>query len=329
MINTNPLVPIPIMVAICIVLLVLKRKGIISFIRQIIIVALVFMINLRISIPTGEVIVYGSEIDILFVVDNSISMLAEDYEGKDGTIRRIDAVKDDVEKIVNDFDGARYALITVTDTAQYQIPYTYQGDTVVRAVDALQGPTIMNASGTNFNESIKVILDVVENKDKYYESSEEERVQIIFFFSDGEQLSDEKLKSFDKLCEYIDGGYVFGYGTKDGGDIYVKYDYYSSPELFTYYDNNWNEQVVRPAIDEKSLEKIAEDMGLEYAHMTKPKQIKDITAEIIEKVGSGEISREDHKGDGYTEIYWMFALALAGFLFIDFVYYKWRLGQDR
>ena len=77
----NPLIPIPIMLIIVALVIVMKRKGAWNFIRQIIIALLLFLINLRIMIPTGEVPVLTNDIDILFVVDNTISMLAEDHNG--------------------------------------------------------------------------------------------------------------------------------------------------------------------------------------------------------------------------------------------------------
>ena len=45
----NPIIPLWLMGIICIVLLFFKRKGIFNYVRQIVIVALLFLINMRIN----------------------------------------------------------------------------------------------------------------------------------------------------------------------------------------------------------------------------------------------------------------------------------------
>ena len=51
----EPIIPIWLMAIICVVLLVIKRKGIIPYIRQIIMVLLLFAINLRPMYVSNEV----------------------------------------------------------------------------------------------------------------------------------------------------------------------------------------------------------------------------------------------------------------------------------
>ena len=71
----NPIIPIWLMSVICIILLVLKRKGIFPYIRQIIVILLLFVINLRIMIP-DEIEVSSPKIDakVIFVIDNTIGL---------------------------------------------------------------------------------------------------------------------------------------------------------------------------------------------------------------------------------------------------------------
>ena len=102
----NPIIPIWLMGIICVVCLVFKRKGIFNYIRQIIIIVLLFVVNLRIMVPKDDATNITCDIDVLFVVDNTISMLAEDYDG-DG--RRMDAVKADCQYIMEQFSGASFS----------------------------------------------------------------------------------------------------------------------------------------------------------------------------------------------------------------------------
>ena len=51
----NPILPIWLMSILCIGMLVMKRKGVWNYIRQILIVLLVFAMNLRIMIFTNDI----------------------------------------------------------------------------------------------------------------------------------------------------------------------------------------------------------------------------------------------------------------------------------
>ena len=105
----NPIIPIWLMAIICIVLLIFKRKGWMGYIRQILIILLLFAINMRVMVKDVEVPVLLPKVDVLFVVDNSISMLAEDYGLSNG--RRLDAVKKDCEYIMEKLPVASSARI--------------------------------------------------------------------------------------------------------------------------------------------------------------------------------------------------------------------------
>ena len=228
----SPVIPIPIMVIICIALIALKRKGAWNFTRQIIISVLIFAINLRLAIPSDNVMVVKNDIDVLFVVDNTISMLAEDY-GSDEE-RRMDAVRKDVETIMNEFEGARFGLITFDDTANYLIPYTSESSIVLSAVQTLEGRLKEYAGGTSLNISYDAMQQVLENnlgltdddddddEEDIDEISGENRVQVVFYISDGEITSGDRLRSFERISELVDTGAVLGYGTSAGGPMHVR-----------------------------------------------------------------------------------------------------------
>ena len=56
--------------------------------------------------------VISNDLDVLFVVDNTISMIAEDYNG-DNT--RLSAVKEDIKHIVEELEGAKFSIVTKID----------------------------------------------------------------------------------------------------------------------------------------------------------------------------------------------------------------------
>ena len=91
--TVNPIIPIWLMAIICIALAFFRRKGTLNYIRQLAIIVLLFIINLRIMVPDYDAETIKRKIDVLFVVDNTISMQAEDY-GSDKS-PRMEAVRSD------------------------------------------------------------------------------------------------------------------------------------------------------------------------------------------------------------------------------------------
>lgn len=312
----HPIIPIWLMLIICILFLVLKRKGTFAYIRQIIIVLLLFVINLRIMIKDGSSQTVAGGVDILFVVDNTISMLAEDYNGDE---RRIDAVKADCKYIMEQFPGASYSVISFGNSVQTMIPYTVDMDIALQAIESLNGQTENYAKGTTFH-------NVMEKMEKSL-NNERETYQVVFFITDGEITGDGELGSFSGLEKYINHGAVLGYGTTEGGRMkvisYVGTE--DAPEYLYYYDDNYDKKIGISRIDEENLKRIASDMKIDYVHMTQQKQIYNLIDQIQAKVESSDYISEIESTDGYTDIYYYFVIPLVILLIIDFVYYRRKI----
>ena len=101
----DPIIPIWLMLILCVGMAFLKRRKRSAYIRQIAAIILIFLINLRIMVPSSNVETSVRKLDtyVLFVVDDTISMLAQDYAGD---TERLTAVKKDCEHIVDEMDGA-------------------------------------------------------------------------------------------------------------------------------------------------------------------------------------------------------------------------------
>lgn len=321
----SPIVPIPVMAVICVVLLLLKRRGTFNFIRQIVIVILLFVMNLRILLPSESMDIYENNIDILFVVDNTISMIAEDHNKNS---RRLDGVKDDIADIIDEFPNSKYALISFDEKANYMVPFTLEKDLLLRSVYVLNSHSRNKASGTSINIAYDAMYDALERNADMNE--DEERIQLIFFFSDGENTNGNSLESFEELSEYIDGGAVLGYGTKKGGKMYAREDAYDNEiSLLVTRDKNYNKSVAISKIDEKNLEALAEDMGVSYYHMTKANTVDEVINDIKSSIEMGTITASDEKREGFYETYWIYALILAVLLLADFVQYRIKFGKQR
>ena len=336
--SISPVLPIPLMVIICIAMIALKRKGMWNFTRQILIAVLIFAINLRPAIPSDNITVVRNDVDVLFVVDNTISMLAEDY-GADEE-RRMDAVRADIETIIDEFDGARFGLITFDDSANYVIPYTSEPAILLSATETLEGRLKEYAGGTSLNIAFDEMKDVLEKNtgadDDDDDDDEDEdlisgkdRIQIVFFISDGEITSGDRLRSFEKISGLIDTGAVLGYGTSQGGRMYVRNYYDDTYELLEYYDSGYNRVTAISKIDEGNLQDLAADLGVGYYHMQNHNDLKEAIDTIKTAINTGDFERDNKAGEGQLEIYYILAGAVGVLLIYDMIYYRKRLGQER
>lgn len=175
------------------------------------------------------------------------------------------------------------------------------------------------ATGSTPNIVLDDMLKVLKaSKEK------ENRKRIVFFISDGEITNNENLKSFAELKKYVDGGAVLGYGTTNGGYMKVT-DRYSGS---TSYLEDKTDYSIYPypkavsKIDESNLKAIANDMSVDYINMSKQPNINSKMSEI--KSRYEDASSVENK-NGYTDLYFVFAVPLLGLLVYEFVVYKKKL----
>lgn len=313
----NPIIPIWLMVIVCILFLCVKRKGKASYIRQILIVILLFVINMRIMVRGGDVPTMMPNVDIVFVVDNTLSILAEDYGDNNG--RRIDAIKEDCKYITEQFPGASFSVIAFGNNVQQMIPYTTDATMTVETIGTLHGGSQYHANGTSLNAVMESMQKMLDDKRGNY--------KILFFISDGEIQSGDPLKSYSGLNKLIDSGAVLGYGTEKGGPM-KPVEYYieeSEWEYLTYYDDNFDKQKALSKIDEKNLKSIASDFGVEYIHMTSQSEIHSTIKDLQNKISKIEPTKNMDSKEGYEDTYFWFVIPLLLLLVIDFICTKKRM----
>ena len=100
-ITFHPIIPIWLMAIICVALIAIKRKGVMPYIRQILMVILLFAINLRPMYISSEIKVIRQKLNCycIIVLDDTLSMMADDYDGADGKNNDNKYIKDSVDAI--------------------------------------------------------------------------------------------------------------------------------------------------------------------------------------------------------------------------------------
>lgn len=297
----NPFIPIPAMAVICVILLVLKRKGIWAYIRQIVMVLLLFAINLRIMVPNDQVKVntVNLECNVIFVVDDTLSMIAEDCDG--GT--RLAAVSNDCSEIIENMSGARFAVISFNNYSNVLTPFSSDTNYIESIISSIKPLDDFNAQGSDLSVSKDDLLTLLEN------GRDKGGYNVVFFISDGEDnKSEDKDYDFSEVKEYIDAGAVLGYGTEKGGIMRIHYSWDEDDEstvLQTWVDGDYEDAVSK--IDEDNLKNIAKDLGIKYFNMNDTDNINDFVSGILSKVDGVQTETTER---GYDETFWYFAIAL-------------------
>ena len=228
----NPIIPIWLMSIICIVSIIIiiynkqikdiisnstktarqkkiLKTYIINLCIKICIIILLFIINLRFMLPNGENMELNSDLNVLFVIDTSVSMRALDYNGNK---ERFEGVVNDCCYIIDKLANSKFSIITFGDTAQKLIPFTTDSDMVQAELKAINLENDFYAKGSSMN----IANDILEKTLK----EEKERQNgnskfVVFFITDGEITKEgETLKSFANINPYISNGAVLGYGTR-------------------------------------------------------------------------------------------------------------------
>ena len=282
---------------------------------KIAIILLLFVVGLRPMIIGGDISqVQTNNLDVLFVVDNTISMNAEDYNGNN---TRLSAVKADMNYILERLSGAQFSLITFANSATIATPCTRDQNMVKAAISAMEPLIELYARISNLNtsiDSIKTIVKSAEKKDK-------QRTRIVFFISDGEITDGSALGSYANFKDHFAYGAVFGYGTETGGRMKSRNSYSSGDYLMDYssesFSGDWrnSNHYAISKIDEKNLKKIASDLGVDYARANSRADIDPVLKKISELVAQ---NTEPDDSSANTDLYFFIVIPLLALLFFEF-----------
>ena len=308
----NPIFPVPatgIVLLLAFVLLVVfmalrarpVRDIVFSALRVFCIFLLAFLINLRIMRPGDQAGIETRNLDVLFVLDTTISMWAEDYNG---TAERMEGAKADCAYIMEKLAGANFGLIRFDNRGQILAPFTQDTRNVSDAFDTISAPDRQYARGSDLSAPYSVMEDLLESS-----SDKENRKTIVFFLSDGELTNDAELISYTGLAHYIDDGAVLGYGTRQGGRM--REGSYSE-----YVADPKTGDIALSRIDENNLKRLAADMDIDYVYMEQPSAIDDKLnyIRLVARTTVGEA-----KIDTFDDTYYHYVFPLLLLLVVELV----------
>ena len=267
------------------------KEKLLGILRVLLVLSLVFLVNLRIMEKRYDVNVETKNIDVLFVVDTTISMWAEDYQ-RDRT--RMTGVKETAKHIMEELHGSSFALIRFDNKSQILAPFTQDSKSVSDAFDTIKAPDIWYATGSSMNTPYEDMKTLLESS-----SEKEGKTTVLFFMSDGEITDDSDLISFAELESLVDTGAVLGFGTSQGGKMR---DGYGS---FVYDYENYQDAL--SIIDEDNLRTIAKDFDVEYIRVEGENRV-DSLVNAVKTTGGNSMGKSD--AVLYDDTYYYYAVPL-------------------
>lgn len=260
-------------------------------------VLLVLAVLLRPGLPGGTAEVLTTETDVVLVVDTTASIIAEDW-GPEGEPRLV-GVREDIDAIVAQYPGARFALISFDAAAVLRMPLSTD-TTALHSEVALLTPEVTSRSrGSSISEANDLLAKTLATA----AATAPDRSRMVFYFGDGEQTAENSPESFAPAGALVDSGAVLGYGTAAGGPMRLTTGGVDGA------DGGYIEYRGSPAlsvIDEDTLRAIAGELGVEYelraagSAPTLPEAPQSARA----LSGAGSVG-------AVTELYWIPALAAA------------------
>ena len=195
--------------------------------------------------------------DIMIAIDLSESMNANDIQPS-----RLEKIKFELKKIIDEFSSDRIGIIMFSNEAYIQCPLTYDKNALNLFIETLNTELVPN-SGTPLDLSLdKLLTNKIQENDKS---------KIIILISDGEDFGENTYEIVDKIKESSIKLFTVGIGTAQGTRITLRNGLFKK-------DKNGKEVITK--LNSTSLKKIANETKGKYFEISN--QINQINGMIYE-----------------------------------------------
>ena len=210
--------------------------------------------------------------DIMILVDLSESMNANDVKPS-----RLEKVKFEMKKVIDEFSSDRIGIIMFSGEAFVQCPMTYDKNALNLFTETLNTGLVPN-TGTDFGPPLELSLSKLNNENA---ESNELSSKIILLISDGEDFGDNTKESLEKIADSNIKLFTVGIGSEKGSKILLTNGNYKR-------DKEGKEVITK--LDPISLKESAKETGGKYFEITNTNnqideliyEINNIKGEVIE-----------------------------------------------
>ncbi|WAC00893.1 VWA domain-containing protein [Lacinutrix neustonica] len=235
-------------------------------------------------------------VDIVFAVDVSKSMLAEDIAPN-----RLEKSKQLVTQIINNLASDRIGIIAYAGKAFPQLPITTDYAAAKMFLSNMN-TDMLSSQGTAINEAIELA--------KTYYDDDQQTNRVLIIISDGEDHSDVSERIAEEASEEGIRIFTIGVGDLKGGPIPIK----RNGVIINYKKNNEGETVIT-RLDEGTLRGIAEEANGAYINGNNTEAVVEEIRDILNKMDKTEFEAKQFT-DFEDQFQWFLGFAIL-FLFID------------
>ncbi len=236
-------------------------------------------------------------IDIIFCIDVSRSMDAEDIKPS-----RIDKVKFEINKIINELSGDRIGIVVFSGSNFLYLPLTMDYDAAKLFVKSIDTDMI-SLNGTAIAQALDTSITSLSKDDK--------QEKMIFLFSDGEDHSSDSIDSIKSKLTSDVTIHVIGVGSTEGSLIPVRED---ETKAFL---KDISGELIMTKLDEKFLINISEIGKGNFLRVSGNESISDPIINIINTGEESLISSYEFSDYDYKYQYPLFFAIL--FLFVSYI----------
>ncbi len=235
-------------------------------------------------------------VDIVFAVDVSKSMLAEDIAPN-----RLEKSKQLVTQIINNLASDRIGIIAYAGKAFPQLPITTDYASAKMFLQNMN-TDMLSSQGTAINEAI--------NLAKTYFDDEEQTNRVLIIISDGEDHSEASVQVAEEASEEGIKIFTIGVGNEKGGPIPLK----RNGVVLNYKKDKQGETVIT-RLNETTLKDIAEEANGAYIKGDNTNEVVEEIREILNKMDKTEFEAKQI-AEFKDQFQWFLGFGLF-FLFLD------------
>lgn len=235
-------------------------------------------------------------VDIVFAVDVSKSMLAEDVAPN-----RLDKSKQLVTQIINNLASDRVGIIAYAGKAFPQLPITTDYAAAKMFLQNMN-TDMLSSQGTAINEAIELA--------KTYYDNDEQTNRVLIIISDGEDHSEQAASVAEEAGEEGIRIFTIGVGDTKGGPIPIK----RNGVVLNYKKDRQGETVIT-RLNEETLKTIAEEADGAYINGRITENVVDEIREILNKMDKTEFEAKQF-ADFEDQFQWFLGIGIL-LLFLD------------
>ncbi|MEX0288167.1 MAG: VWA domain-containing protein [Flavobacteriaceae bacterium] len=236
-------------------------------------------------------------VDIVFAVDVSKSMLAEDIAPN-----RLEKAKRLVSEIINQLASDRIGIIAYAGQAFPQLPITTDYGAAKMFLQGMN-TNMLSSQGTAINEAIELAST-------YYDD-EEQTNRVLFIVSDGEDHSEEStIDAVDLVVEEGIKVFTIGVGKTKGGPIPIKRN-----GVVERLKKDAQGEVVITKLNEEILEEIADKGNGEYINGANTEEAVEFIKEQLNQMDKKEFEAKQF-AEYKDQFQWFLGAGLL-LLFLD------------